>query len=89
MAKIDVAQFLGKPKEYRIGGQSVWLETLTGDDLDLITELTEGKPGATKKLVMHVLEITNEEFNKLPLPFLNEAVEAILDINGLKKKKEE
>lgn len=87
MAKIDVAQFLGKPKEYSIGGQSVWLEPLKGKDLDLLLGMKEGaEKEGIKRLVTRALELTDEEFDQLPVSFLNESVEAILDVNGLKQK---
>lgn len=86
MAKIDVSQFVGKPKEYEISGQKVMLEPLTGKDVDLLMGIKEGhEVEGVKALVKKSFELSEEEFGQLPLSFLNQAVEAILDVNGLKK----
>lgn len=87
MAKIDVAQFLGKPKEYEIAGQKVLLEPLKGKDLDLLMGVKEGQEAAgVKKLIMASFDLTEVELEQLPVSFLNDAVVAILDVNGLKQK---
>jgi hypothetical protein len=86
MAKINVAQFLGKPKECEIEGQKVMIEPLKGKDLDVLMGIKEGKEAeGVKRLVKASLELTDEEYDSLPVSFLNAAVEAILDVNGLKK----
>jgi hypothetical protein len=86
MAKINISQFLGKAKTYTIAGQEVSLEPLKGKDLDLLMGIKEGKEAeGIKRLLMAALELTAEEYDSLPVSFLNEAVEAVLDVNGLKK----
>jgi hypothetical protein len=88
MAKIDIAQFLGKPKKYTIGGQEISIEPLKGKDIDLLLGIKEGKEAeGVKRLVMHYFELTQDEIDQLPMSFLNEASEAIMDVNGLAKKK--
>lgn len=87
MAKIDVSQFLGKPKEYDILGQRVVLEPLKGKDLDLLVGMKEGKEAeGIKRLITKSFGITDEEFDELPLSFVNKAAEAVMDVNGLSKK---
>lgn len=90
MAKIDMAQFLGKSKEYTIDGQKVMLEPLKGKDIDLLLGMKEGKEvDGIRNLVKASFDLTDAEFDVLPVTFLNAAVEAVLDVNGLMKKKGE
>lgn len=83
MAKIDINKFLGKSKEYTIMGETVLLEPLKGKDFDLLTASGKDESKVAKDLIKSYFELSDEEFDKLPLTFISEASKAIADVNGL------
>jgi hypothetical protein len=91
MKKMDerLRKFLGKPKTYDIEGEQITLTPLTGKDLDVVANLSEDKD-SIKKLVLLALkqafpDATEEDYDLLPVGFLNKLAEAFIDVNGLKK----
>lgn len=90
-----LAQLQGKPKVYKIGEIELTLKPLKLDDMNLFNVGANSSPQeqmeATKKLITKTLkeavpDATDEEINNTGMQCMNELMEAIMDVNGLKDK---
>jgi hypothetical protein len=91
MSKLTNLQ--AKAKEYSIGGEQFQFKPLTLRNLDLFIDLTgqdvPKRVDAMDKLIRLTLKendssITDEELDNLSLENLNEIMDAIFEVNGVK-----
>ena len=86
-------KFIGKSEEVEIDGEVFIIEPLCGGDFDLIIKMSdksdfEGAGKAINSIIKKTLkkaesEMTDEEYNSLPINFLNKILETILKVNGM------
>jgi len=87
-------RFLGKPEVVEIDGEKFEINSLCGEDFDLVVKMSDKTKAAeamkemTKKtLKKAVPDMTDEEFDKLPMSFLNKVLEALMRVNSLDSEK--
>src|SRR3990167_4166976 len=89
MSKLD--RFLAKPKTYTIGGEEIEIYPLTVKNLDVLIKLGDNnadiRANAFKELLKQTFkrsfpDVDESEYDNVSTEFLNEFVNAILDVNG-------
>ena len=87
-------RFLGKPEVVEIDGEKFEINPLYGEDFDLVVKLGDKTNTAEamremmrKTLKQAVPDMTNEEFQRLPMSFLNKIMESIMRVNGMEMDK--
>lgn len=80
--------FIGAGKEYEINGNTLSLKPFKGKQMKLFSEMSE-KPTEKeiRSLVAEALTVsgyptTLEDTDEMPMNFLNEVSECIMDVNG-------
>ena len=94
MSKLEALR--GKSKTYKIGEIEIELHPLSIKDMELITiddkSSVEEQQKASKKLITKTLkesipDATDEEIDNIGFQYMEELMEAIMDVNGMNKNK--
>lgn len=85
---MSLEKFLGKKKDYSIGGEQLTLKPLSVKDMDLLLSVGSGKgepdPTKVRDFVVKVLENSypGEDVGDISLAHLQPLLEACLDVHG-------
>ena len=92
----ELSKLQGKSKTYKIGELDLEFKPLTLDEMSLFdidqNASTTDQMKASKELISKVLkqavpDATDEEINNIGMQYMQELMDAIMDINGLKEQR--
>lgn len=87
-----IEKFLAKPKEVKIGDETVTVKPLSMGDFDVVMDLSHKDNAVKNKAIREVLnktiksafpEATNEDLDNFSFEFLNDVMNAMIEVNNL------
>ncbi len=95
MSDERIKKFLAKPKKIKLGGEDIEIYPLKLKDIDLLIDMQDKdkQANALKGIMRETLKqsfpnASDDEINSFSMEYFNELTEAIMEVNGLNKKKE-